>query len=240
MENLRFTIKPRAPWWRTLVLKSRLYVPLRPFANLMIWLAYTIKFFDWCAKHKAAGVLVNDRYDLYAHTANAHRLWEQPIDYLEFGVATGDSLNWWTVHNTHPDSRFYGFDTFTGIPEDWGWFAKGSYTAEGQLPDIDDPRVQYEIGLFQDTLDDFLRRFSASRQTIIHLDADLYSSTLFVLCSFAPFLKRGDIVIFDEIGSVYGFTQEFRALCNFDSAFGRRYRFIGGARQYMQVALEMT
>ena len=30
------------------------------------------------------------------------------------------------------------------------------------------------------------------------MDADLYSATLFTLTSFAPFLKKGDIILFDE------------------------------------------
>ena len=44
---------------------------------------------------------------------------EEPIDYLEFGVRYGDSLFKWSGLNAHPDSRFIGFDSFEGIPEDW-------------------------------------------------------------------------------------------------------------------------
>jgi hypothetical protein len=100
--------------------------------------------------------------------------------------------------------------------------------------------VSYEVGLFQETVEKFLQTFSSSRRAVLHLDADLYSSTLFVLCSFGFRLKPGDILIFDELGSRYGFTGEFRALSDFVAAFGHQYKYIGGARQFTQVAIEIT
>src|SRR5713226_5160051 len=59
-----------------------------------------------------------NRYDLYADI-QSKILAEEPIDYLEFGVRYGDSLFKWSALNTRPTSRFIGFDSFEGIPEDW-------------------------------------------------------------------------------------------------------------------------
>ena len=42
------------------------------------------------------------------------------LNYLEFGVADGHSFNWWMTENISLIHRFYGFDTFTGLPEDFG------------------------------------------------------------------------------------------------------------------------
>ncbi len=41
------------------------------------------------------------------------------ISYIEFGVWKGESLGEWIGINTDAGSRFYGFDSFEGLPEEW-------------------------------------------------------------------------------------------------------------------------
>ena len=79
------------------------------------------------------------------------------IQYLEFGVSDGPSFVWMVEKNKNPDSRFYGFDTFEGLPEDWGHYKAGDMGTDSQFPDIKDSRVKFVKGLFQDTLPDFLK-----------------------------------------------------------------------------------
>ncbi|MBK6815843.1 MAG: hypothetical protein IPG82_10420 [Saprospiraceae bacterium] len=55
-----------------------------------------------------------------------------------------------------PGFKFYGFDTFEGLPERWGHLAAGSMTAHGNVPAIQDGRAGFIKGLFQDTLPGFL------------------------------------------------------------------------------------
>ena len=92
---------------------------------------------------------------------------------------------------------------------------------------------------FQDTLGDFVARQPLDRRTVIHLDADLYSSTLYVLTTLAPKLRPGDVILFDELGSAYGVTHEFRALEDFAGSYRFHYRLLAGTRRYLQAAIEV-
>lgn len=67
-----------------------------------------------------------------------------PIDYLEFGVFQGETILYWADKKKEPQSRFYGFDTFTGLPERWRRdFDKGHFDVAGKTPDTIDKRVTF-------------------------------------------------------------------------------------------------
>ena len=140
-----------------------------------------------------------------------------PIDYFEFGVFRGDTIREWTTLSGSPNSRFYGFDTFTGLPEHWFKdFGRNAFDVGGEVPDILDPRVTFVKGTFQDTLGNFLNGFNRRNRIVVHIDADLYSSTLFVLVSMHHYLKEGDIIMFDDFLDPLG---EFMAFGNYCQAF---------------------
>jgi O-methyltransferase len=109
------------------------------------------------------------------------------INYIEFGVAGGYSFKWWLEQNRNPNSKFYGFDTFDGLPEDWGPFKKGSFTNNNAVPEINDARGKFYTGLFQQTVPGFVKEFDPSRRNVLMMDADLYSATLYALTSLAPY-----------------------------------------------------
>jgi hypothetical protein len=181
------------------------------------------------------------RYDLYVDI-QSRTLENEPIDYLEFGVRYGDSLFKWSTINTHPDSRFVGFDSFEGIPEDWasvtGDAPKGSFSVGGVVPQTNDSRVHFVKGWFNDTLRPFLREFSPRSRLVIHNDGDLFSSTLFTLATLDPILQRGSILIFDEFANP---LHEWRAFHDYASAFRRTCRVLGAAGEYYtQVAMEIV
>ena len=193
---------------------------------------------EWL-KHNPASVQFKSRFDLYRYI-NAEIVKGGPIDYMEFGVWEGESIRYWSELNQHPDSRFYGFDTFEGLPEEWKFFLKtlpkGSFDAKGDMPGFNDGRVVWIKGLFQDVLPGFLESFKINNQLIINCDADLYSSTLYMLASMNPFLKPGSIAILDEITTV----QEFKAFRDFTHSFARKYRVLAAAERlfYLRVAIE--
>ena len=177
----------------------------------------------------------NKRYNLYKHVIEKEVL-SLDINYLEFGVADGHSFNWWMTENTHPASRFYGFDTFTGLPEDFGPYKKGYFNTGNNIPFIKDERGKFYQGLFQQTLPGFLKNFDNSKKNIVMLDADLYTATLFVLTSLAPFLKKDDIIFFDEFVVP---THEFMAYCQFVNSYYFNLELIGAANNFYFVAFKV-
>jgi len=153
------------------------------------------------------------------------------IHFLEFGVYKGQSFLIWVENNRNNESKFTGFDTFTGLPEDWGKEKKGSYSAQGNLPDISDPRVKFEVGLIQNTLPGFLPNLDKTARKIIHIDVDLYNATLYSLISLQPFIQKGDIIIFDDFFTITKASHEFRAFNDYLSLFKVEYKPIVKCRR---------
>jgi len=162
------------------------------------------------------------------------------IDYLEFGVHEGKTIEKWTALNTNPESRFYGFDSFEGLPTDWIslWrsLPKGTFSTGGQLPAIADPRVIFVKGLFHKSLPDFLARFQSAHRLVVNIDSDLYASALYVLATLDRWLVPGAIVIFDEFPDL---LNEFPAWRDYCAAFWREAQGICFAPNYRKVALLM-
>lgn len=176
------------------------------------------------------------RYEVYQHVMDTFHLKNEAIHYVEFGVCQGESFRWWAENNLHDDSRFYGFDTFEGLPEDWGVFKKGDMSAN--IPVINDDRITFFKGLFQDTLPSFLsdQKLKGTRRNVIHMDADLFTSTLYALTSMAPYLKSGDIIMFDEFNVP---NHEFYAFKMFSDAYRIETQLICAVNNYYQIALEV-
>lgn len=139
--------------------RLKLHVIVEPFSNAMLTLAYMSKLSKYVSEQK---IEFNDFYSskwdyqkrlgLYAYL-NDNYIKDTAITYLEFGVASGNSFVWWLNHHQNHESSFHGFDTFTGLPEDWGPFKKGDMSTNNELPNINnDTRAQFHQGLFQQTL----------------------------------------------------------------------------------------
>jgi len=174
-----------------------------------------------------------NRLKLYTHIAE-QEIKNQPIDYFEFGVAAGHSFNWWLDKNDNEDSQFFGFDTFTGLPEDWGPFKKGAMSNGNELPKINDSRGSFYQGLFQQTLFKFLENYNSKKRKVILMDADLYSSTLFVLTTISQYLNPDDIIIFDEFNVP---MHEYKAFKEWVESFYIDYKVLGEANNYYHTAI---
>ena len=164
------------------------------------------------------------------------------ITYLEFGVWKGASLRDWTEINKHPDSRFFGFDSFEGFPEVWDHgfghtTKKEHFSLGGEIPHLVDSRVRLIKGWFQETLRDFLAENHLSHPITVHIDCDLHSSTLFVLATLNSILKPGDVIIFDEYTSP---ANEFLAWEEYLRAFLREARCIAMSDRWSQTAFTLV
>lgn len=213
------------------------FIPAHAFSFLG-HLSYLSK---WISKHRqlefggrpVSGFDYNRRFDLYKFILDKY-VSQEPIDYLEFGVSRGFSFRWWVENQSNPESAFYGFDTFTGLPEDWGPFKKGAMSNGNEPPKMEGSRHQFYQGVFQDTLFKFLKGYRFNKRKVVHLDADLYSSTLFVLTTLSPLLKPNDILLFDEFNVP---LHEFKAFKEWSESFYRDYKVLGETNNYYQVAI---
>jgi hypothetical protein len=114
---------------------------------------------------------------------------------LEFGVWRGSTIK--QLRDSLPDTfEIYGFDSFEGLPEDWvGTICgKGFFTTDGVIPSIDG--VKFFKGWFNDTIHQY--KEIAKPISLLHVDCDLYSSTITVLYELREFIMPGTIIVFDE------------------------------------------
>jgi len=160
------------------------------------------------------------------------------IDYLEFGVYEGASMREWCSLNRNPGSRFFGFDSFEGLPEDWhSGKRKGAFSTGGKAPTIADSRVTFVPGWFQKSLRSFLSTYSAPQSMVIHLDSDLYSSTLYCLTTLDPLITSGTLIVMDDF---FDALHVYRALSDYCSAYVREYRIVARTVELGQAVIEMV
>jgi O-methyltransferase len=225
-------------------MRWRLHGIVEPFTGIFSNLVYLSKMSKWRSGTIVTGYNdwyqgkwdYNRRYKLYQEVSNQEGLANSPIDYFEFGVSSGSSFRWWLAHNKNERSKFFGFDTFEGLPEAFGPYGKGSMAATLESINVTDPRASFYKGLFQDTLVHFLDQYKGSNRKLIHMDADLFSSTIFVFSQLYRFLNDGDIILFDEFAVP---THEFQAFKIFTESFYVDYEVVGAANNYLFLAIRI-
>jgi hypothetical protein len=114
---------------------------------------------------------------------------------LEFGVNSGGTIK--QLRNSLSDKyELFGFDSFEGLPEDWvgTWAKKGDMSTKGIIPNIDG--VTFYKGWFTDTIPQYKQ--VAKTIALLHVDCDLYSSTIDVLYGLKDYIVSGTIIVFDE------------------------------------------
>ena len=154
--------------------------------------------------------------------------------FYEFGVWRGISFKY--LINTF--KKGFGFDTFTGLPEEWHNVSKGQYSAFGEVPKINGG--EFIVGKFEDTLPDFFLK-ERSMASLINFDADLYSSTLCALNYSNKVIDEKTILVFDEfIVNDNWEEDEFKALNEFCDNLGFSYEVIAVSFFTKQVAVRLN
>jgi hypothetical protein len=168
-------------------------------------------------------------YDVRKRVRDRHRVWDvlasllrhRQVAYLEFGVAFGHSMHYWSRELKHAGTILHGFDSFEGLPEESGPWSKGQFCTNGRIPQTDDPRVRFFKGWFQEVLPGY----SVPPHDIlfINMDADLYSSTICVLRHLQAHIRPGTLIYFDEMNHL---EHEPRAFDEFMVETGLKFKVV--------------
>lgn len=146
--------------------------------------------------------------------------------WLEFGVATGKTINYISQFT---NDKVYGFDSFEGLPEKWrDGFDKGAFNQNGNMPVVNE-NVELIKGWFNETLESFIKKHN-KKVSFIHMDADLYSSTIYILETLKDYIDNDCIIVFDELVNYPGFdgdTGELKAFYEFITKYDVDWEWIG-------------
>jgi len=136
-------------------------------------------------------------------------------DYFEFGIYRGYTL-WYAQRAARraglSDMRFYGFDSFEGLPEIEGNDRKAALFISGDyrctLPEVerlltlhgyDLDRGRLVPGYFDKSLTPALKSGEGmEKAALVMVDCDLYQSTVPCLAFIADLLQDGTVMLFDD------------------------------------------
>jgi hypothetical protein len=165
---------------------------------------------------------------------------------LEFGTATGRTLNQFA--HWMPNKIIYGFDSWQGLPEKFNDLPAGHFAQK--LPKVL-PNCKLVQGWFgarppqdqSNIAENTALAFAVNSQApiaLLHLDADLYSSTKTVLNDFAKHIVPGTVILFNEYWNHPTWKKhEFRAWQEHCKMYGVDYEYIGYASDHQEVAVRI-
>lgn len=193
---------------------------------------YYKRSYDWYINLGYQPKIIFNRYYFYDYLLESNPdIKNKP--FYEYGVWYGYSFRY--LLNLFPYG--YGFDSFTGIPEDWVYEPRGTYSTQGYIPEFD--RSEMIVGYFNESLPIF---FNQPRPiaSIINFDADLYSSTYIALEHSIHIIDKDTILIFDEfIVTPDWENDEYKALQDFCDTYHKTYRVIAVSFYCKMVAVKI-
>jgi hypothetical protein len=193
---------------------------------------------DYAIKNFPEALIFDKRENLwdYCITLAINSVCENPL-IVEFGVWKGDSLNYFA--RKLPSARVLGFDSFEGLEEDWTGTSlpKGYFHMNREVPKFE-KNVEIYQGYFEETVPELIGELKDSQIQILHMDADTYKPTAYVLNSLSKNLKTGSIIIFDEFFGYPNFrSHEFKAWESFVTSRTLAFRCLGFTDKQIAVVL---
>jgi len=144
-------------------------------------------------------------------------------DYLEFGIYTGSSFchsircckQLSRLHPAILDSKFYGFDSFSGFgtlseADRHPFYTDANFATDKHKVEQRVRRVagdiQYKLipGFFSDSLRDGPGQYGITKARIIFIDSDTYASAQESLTFCMPIIQEGTYIILDDFFSYRG------------------------------------
>jgi Macrocin-O-methyltransferase (TylF) len=182
-----------------------------------------------------------------------------PQDPEELLLDLGAWIGWSTrLISDASDRTVYGFDTFSGLVEDWhvedqtvvkrGTFALSEPFARSLIrntgvsvrdgiPDALDRKVRFVKGSTYETLVPFLADHPAAPIRLFHMDLDTYDSCLHALEACKDRFIEGSVLVFDEYLVSSG---EMRAFYEFQSQYELQWRYRAWGLEIMEMNVEMV
>jgi len=156
----------------------------------------------------AGAIKAYDRFDVLSIAAQETQNIEGNA--MEFGVFQGVTLKH-IARAVSPGRQVIGFDTFEGLPDDWGdLLEKGTFATE--VPSLTDcPNATLQIGRIEVTLPTFLKK-ERGPVSLLHIDCPYYEINMLILEHVLPFMPSQSIIVFDEFYGYPSFEMhEYRA-----------------------------
>ena len=155
----------------------------------------------------------------------------------EFGVNEGGTVSFIGKHVA--PRAVHGFDSFEGLPEDWSGnkMSAGYFDRKGKLPKVP-ANVTLHAGWFEKSLPRFVPAHPGDA-AFLHIDCDLYSSTVTVFENLADRIKPGTVLVFDEYFNYPNWqAHEHKAFCEFVTKHNVSFRYIAYSVQQVAVIID--
>tara|TARA_A100001201_G_C4087399_1_gene200969 strand:+ start:1210 stop:1935 length:726 start_codon:yes stop_codon:yes gene_type:complete len=163
--------------------------------------------------------------------------------WAEFGVYKGTSSKYLSEMRKEKfpnlKSDFHGFDSFEGLPEKWsGTKSKKGTFNTGIVPSI--PGVTFHKGWFKNTIPNFLEK-NKENFAFIHVDCDIYSSTVDIFNNIKNRIIPGTVILFDELIGYKAWEQhEYKAFMEFVKDNNVEFEWLAFVANAGQAACKIT